>query len=155
VYARVAMSPGGSAVTGEASAPTGATHRLELVHRGGDGVLSIALFDDEETALRAGRGEIYAVATQHLRSDREARCARVSMHEGDPMRDVSPAPLVGLDGLAGAMMLIDRRCGKGIGILLFDSNDALQRGHAYVSESAPGTAGPATQIELYDVALLT
>ena len=134
---------------------TGAKHRLELVQRGGGGVVSIAFFDDEETARRSGGGDIYAVATQRLRPDREALCARVSVHEGDPMRDVSPAPLVGLDGLAGAMMLIDRRSGKGIGILLFDSDDSLQRGHAYVRESAPGTAGPATQIELYDVALLT
>ena len=47
MYARVATSPGGSAVDREASVATGAKHRLELVQRGGGGVVSIAFFDDE------------------------------------------------------------------------------------------------------------
>ncbi len=34
------------------------------------------------------------------------------------MRDVSPAPLVVLEGMTGAMMLINRETGKGLGLIL-------------------------------------
>jgi hypothetical protein len=123
-----------------------------LAHRDDGGVLSIALFDGEPTTDQTG--EVFAVATEQLRPEREARYARVSTHHGFPMRDVSPSPLVGLDGLAGWMMLIDRRSGKGLGILLFDSEDTLRRGDEFVSAADSGTAGPASAVDFYDVAFV-
>jgi hypothetical protein len=148
MHARVATFPAGTDVR----PPEGATRALRLVHRDDGSVLSIALFDGEPTAEQTG--EVFAVATEQVRPDREARYARIGTHHGFPQRDVSPAPLVGLDGLAGWMMLIDRGSGKGLGILLFDSEEALQRGDAFVSAASPGTAGPTSSVEFYEVASL-
>jgi hypothetical protein len=131
----------------------GAARSLALVHREDGSILRIGLFEDEPTAGQAD--EVYAVATEELRAERQARYARVGTHHGFPLRDVSPAPLVGLDGLAGWMMLIDRRSGKGLGILLFDSEDALRRGDEFVGAADPGTAGPTSSVGLYDVAFLS
>ena len=79
--------------------------------------------------------------------------ARVARHQGDPMRDVSPAPLVELEGVAGLMMLIDRRSGKGLGVVVFDSEEAMRRGDAAINEYGPGTAGETTSVEFYEVAV--
>jgi hypothetical protein len=149
MHARVTTLPAG----GDHEPPAGAARALTLVHRDDRSVLSIALFDGEPTTDQPG--DVYAVATQELRPQREARYARVGTHHGFPMRDVSPSPLVGLEGLAGWMMLIDRRTGKGLGILLFDSEDALRRGHEFVSAADPGTAGPTSAVDFYDVAFLS
>jgi hypothetical protein len=142
----------------------GATRSLVLVHRDDGSFLSIAFFDDDEAArgdaetdptARPSAVDVYAVANDRLRPERQARCARVSTHEGHPMRDVSPSPLVGLEGLAGLTMLIDRRSGKGLGILLFESEAALEQGHEFVSAASPGTAGQTSAVEFYDVAFLS
>jgi len=137
----------------------GAVRALTLVDRADAGIVSIALFESEEqarqaaAAAEAGTVETYDVATEQLRPGRPARYARVATHHGFPMRDVSPAPIAGLEGLAGWLMLIDRRSGKGLGILLFESEEALERGDAFVSEASPGTAGPASDVAFYDVGL--
>jgi hypothetical protein len=149
MHARVATFPAGTDVR----APEGAARALVLVHRDDRSILSIALFDGEPTAGQTG--EVYAVATEQLRPERQARYARIGTHHGFPMRDVSPAPLVGLDGLAGWMMLIDRRSGTGLGILLFDSEETLRRGDELVSATDPGTAGPTSAVEFYEVAFLS
>jgi hypothetical protein len=149
MHARVATFPAGTDVR----PPEGAARALTLVHRDDRSVLSIALFDGEPAADDAG--EVYAVATEQVRPDRQARYARIGTHHGFPMRDVSPAPLVGLDGLAGWMMLIDRRSGNGLGVLLFDSEDTLRSGDELVSAVSPGTAGPTSSVEFYEVASLT
>jgi hypothetical protein len=149
MHARVATFPAGTDV----QSPEGAARALTLVHRDDGSILSIALFDGEPAADQAG--EVYAVATAQVRPERQARFARIGTHHGFPMRDVSPAPLVGLDGLAGWMMLIDRRSGNGLGILLFDSEDALLRGDAFVSATDPGTAGPTSAVDFYDVAFVS
>jgi hypothetical protein len=149
VHARVTTFPAG----GDVEQPVGAQRSLVLVHREDGTILSIALFDGEPTADQTG--EVFAVATEQLRLDRQARYARVGTHHGFPMRDVSPSPLVGLDGLAGWMMLIDRRSGKGLGILLFESEDTLRRGDEFVSAADPGTAGPTSAVDFYDVAFVS
>jgi hypothetical protein len=145
VHARVTTLPAG----GDVPPPAGASRSLVLLHREDGSILSIALFDGEPTEDQSG--DVYAVATQQLRSERDARYARVGTHHGFPLRDVSPAPLVGLDGLAGWLMLIDRSSGTGLGILLFDSEDALRRGDEFVSAADPGTAGPTSAVDFYDV----
>jgi hypothetical protein len=149
VHARVATLPAGTDV----GPPEGAARTLTLVHRDDGSVLSIALFDGEPTA--DATGEVYAVATEQLRPGREARYARVGTHHGFPLRDVSAAPLVGLDGLAGWLMLIDRRSGTGLGILLFESEEALRRGDEVVSATDPGTAGPTSVVDFYEVAFVS
>jgi hypothetical protein len=142
VHARVATFPPG----GDVPRAEGAARSLTLVHRDDGSVLSIALFEGDAGA------DTYAVATEELRPGREARYARVGKHHGFPQRDVSPAPLVGLDGLAGWLMLIDRRSGDGLGVLLFESEDALRRGDEVVRGTDPGTAGPTSSVDFYDVA---
>jgi hypothetical protein len=149
MHARVATFPPGTDV----QPPEGAVRALTLVHRDDGRIVSIALFDGEPTAGQTG--EVHAVATAQFRPDRPARYARIGTHHGFPMRDVSPAPLVGLDGLAGWMMLIDRRSGSGLGVLLFESEETLARGDEFVSGVDPGTAGPTSAVEFYEVASLT
>jgi len=77
--------------------------------------------------------------------------ARVSVHHGDRMRDISPAPLIGIDGYRGSIMLVDRETGKGLGIVLFDSEDAMRRGDEYIGSMPTGTAGEMSSTELYEV----
>ena len=79
--------------------------------------------------------------------------ARVSVHHGDRMRDVSPAPLVGIEGYRGSLMLIDRETGKGLGIVLFDTEEAMGRGDEYITSMPTGTAGEISSTELYEVVL--
>jgi hypothetical protein len=149
MHARVEVLPAGTDV----EPPDGAARSLALVHRRDRRVLSIALFADEEAATTGG--DVYAVATEELRLGPEPRYARVGKHQGFPMRDVSPAPLVGLDGLSGWLMLIDRGSGDGLGILLFDSEEALRRGDEFVAAADPGTAGPTSSVDFYDVAFVS
>lgn len=148
MHARVATFPPGTdpRTIGQAE---DALRSLALVHRDTGSVLSIALVEGEPS------GAAYAVATEEVRPGVQARYARVGTHHGFPRRDVSPAPLVGLDGLAGWLMLIDRNSGEGLGILLFDSEEALRRGDEFVAAADPGTAGPTSAVDFYDVAFLS
>jgi len=81
--------------------------------------------------------------------------ARVSVHEGHRLRDVSPAPLVTIDGYCGSLMLIDRTTGKGLGIVLFESENAMRRGDELISSMPTGTAGEVSSTELYEVVVNT
>ena len=64
--------------------------------------------------------------------------ARVATFESDPSTVDDAVAMVrsmvegevpaGLEG-AKMLMLVDRRTGKGIGITLFDSEEAMERGH--------------------------
>jgi hypothetical protein len=81
--------------------------------------------------------------------------ARVSVHHGERLRDVSPAPLVEIDGYRGSLMLIDRETGKGLGIVLFDTEDQMRRGDAYIGSLPTGTAGEASSTELFEVVVNT
>jgi len=71
------------------------------------------------------------------------------------MRDISPAPLIGIDGYRGSLMLIDRETGKGLGIVLFDTEDQLCRGDEYIGSMPTGTAGDVSSTELYQVVVST
>ena len=77
--------------------------------------------------------------------------ARVSVHEGHRLRDVSPAPLVGIEGYRGSLMLIDRNTGKGLGVVLFDSEENMRRGDEYINSMPTGTAGDVSSTDLYEV----
>jgi hypothetical protein len=140
--------------------PAAAARSLALVEGEDQGAVLIAFFDDEESARvepeQSGVAvvHVYRVETEWLSPERQPRKARLSRHQGRPLRDVSSAPLTGLDGLAGLLWLMDRASGEGVGLLLFESEESLARGHAYVSDAPPGTAGPATSVGLYDVAFI-
>jgi hypothetical protein len=153
MQARVATLPPNADLRALAQQREGTARALALVHRADGRILWIRLFADERAA--PSEGDPYAVATEDLRPGRAPRCARVGRHEGRPLRDVSPAPLVGIDGLAGWLMLIDRRSGEGLGILLFESEETLRRGDEFVTNADPGTAGPTSSVDFYDVAFVS
>jgi len=61
------------------------------------------------------------------------------------------------EGLEGAkmLMLIDRESGKGIGVTLFDSEDAMRRGDEALNNMSPGASERRTSVEFYEVPVET
>lgn len=90
--------------------------------------------------------------------------ARVATFQGDPanvdkaierVRDqVAGEPPQGLEG-AKLLMLVDRESGKGLGITLFDSEQAMQRGDAALNEMNLGTSGSRASVEFFEVPVHT
>jgi hypothetical protein len=87
--------------------------------------------------------------------------ARVATFEGDPANidqtigrvrgDVqSDSPPEGLEN-AKMLMLVDRKTGKGVGITLFETEDAMKSGDAALNAMDPGTGGRRTSVEFYEV----
>ncbi|MDX6505274.1 MAG: hypothetical protein QOE29_2399 [Gaiellaceae bacterium] len=87
--------------------------------------------------------------------------ARMATFQGDPAKlDESIAmvrgevesgsPPPGLEGTK-MMMFVDRKTGKGIGITLFESEEAMQRGHEALEAMSPGSGAQRTAVEFYDV----
>jgi hypothetical protein len=60
-------------------------------------------------------------------------------------------------GLEGAkmMMLVDRDSGKGLGITLFESEDAMRKGDEALNAMDPGGATSRTSVEFYEVPVQT
>ena len=91
--------------------------------------------------------------------------ARVATFEGDPADvdgainqvrtevESGQAP-PGLED-AKMLMLIDRQSGKGMGITLFDSEEAMQRGDEALSAMNPSAGGRRTSVEFYEVPVQT
>lgn len=91
--------------------------------------------------------------------------ARVATFEGDPA-DIDDAishvrtevesrqAPPGLED-AKMLMLVDRQSGKGPGITLFDSEEAMQRGDEALSAQNPSAAGRRTSVEYYEVPVQT
>jgi hypothetical protein len=87
--------------------------------------------------------------------------ARVATFQSDPAQvdnaievvraevesDSTPA---GLEG-AKMLMLVDRATGKGIGVTLFDSEDAMQRGDEALNAMNPGPTERRTSVEFFEV----
>lgn len=91
--------------------------------------------------------------------------ARVATFEGDPaniddaidqvrseVESGSPPP--GLEG-AKMMMLVDRQSGKGLGITLFESEDAMKRGDEALNAMSPGAGERRTSVEFFEVPVQT
>ncbi len=87
--------------------------------------------------------------------------ARVATFQGDPANadeainrvrsDVeSGSPPPGLEN-AKMLMLINRETGQGVGITLFESEDAMRRGDEALNAMDPGTGGRRTSVEFYEV----
>jgi hypothetical protein len=53
------------------------------------------------------------------------------------------------------LMLIDRQSGKGMGITLFESEEAMRRGDEALNAMSPGGGGRRTSVEFYEVPVHT
>jgi hypothetical protein len=60
-------------------------------------------------------------------------------------------------GLEGAkmLMLVNRETGKGVGITLFDSEEALRRGDEALNAMSPGGTERRTSVEFFEVPVQT
>jgi hypothetical protein len=52
-------------------------------------------------------------------------------------------------------MLVDRKTGKGMGITLFESEEAMRRGDAALNAMDPGSTERRTSVEFYEVPVET
>ena len=91
--------------------------------------------------------------------------ARIATFESDPSTideainqvrsevesDETPA---GLEG-AKMMMLVDRESGRGLGVTIFDSEEAMRRGDEALNAMNPGASERRTSVEFYEVPVQT
>ncbi len=90
--------------------------------------------------------------------------ARIATFESDPARVDDAIKLVqeevqgdtpeGLEG-AKMMMLVDRETGKGLGVTLFESEEAMRRGDEALNAMSPGASERRTSVEFYEVPVET
>jgi len=61
------------------------------------------------------------------------------------------------EGLEGAkmLMLVNRETGKGLGITLFDSEEAMRRGDEALNAMSPGATERRTSVEFFEVPVQT
>ena len=91
--------------------------------------------------------------------------ARVATFESDPGKVDDAIELVRSEvesgetpeGLEGAkmMMLVNRETGKGLGVTIFDSEDAMRRGDEALNAMNPGSTEQRTSVEFYEVPVQT
>ena len=91
--------------------------------------------------------------------------ARVATFESDPARVDEAIEMVrgevesgqtpaGLEG-AKMLMLINRDTGKGLGVTLFESEEAMRRGDEALNAMNPGATERRTSVEFYEVPVQT
>jgi hypothetical protein len=90
--------------------------------------------------------------------------ARVATFQGDPANvdaaidrvraDVEGTPPPGLEGTR-MLMLVDRQSGKGIGITLYESEEAMRRGDEALNAMNPGDVGSRRSVEFFEVPVQT
>jgi hypothetical protein len=91
--------------------------------------------------------------------------ARIATFESDPAKVDDAIDLVrgqvesgetppGLEG-AKMLMLIDRQTGRGLGVTLFDSEDAMRRGDEALNAMNPGGSERRTSVEFFEVPVQT
>ncbi len=91
--------------------------------------------------------------------------ARVATFQGDPANldeaisrvrgEVeSGSPPAGLEG-AKMLMLVDRETGKGLGVTLFESEEAMRRGDEALNAMTPGASSGRTSVEFFEVPVHT
>jgi hypothetical protein len=90
--------------------------------------------------------------------------ARVATFESDPATVDDAIELVRAEvsgdtppGLEGAkmLMLVDRETGKGLGVTLFDSEEAMRRGDEALNAMSPGGSERRTAVEFFEVPVQT
>ena len=91
--------------------------------------------------------------------------ARIATFESDPANVDDAISMVrgqvesgetppGLEG-AKMLMLVDRDSGKGLGVTLFESEDAMRRGDEALNAMNPGGTERRTSVEFYEVPVQT
>jgi hypothetical protein len=91
--------------------------------------------------------------------------ARVATFESDPASVDDAIKMVreevesgetpaGLEG-AKMLMLVNRQTGKGLGITLFDSEEAMRRGDESLDAMSPGRTERRTSVEFFEVPVQT
>jgi hypothetical protein len=90
--------------------------------------------------------------------------ARIATFESDPStvddairmvrEEVDGDTPEGLEG-AKMMMLVNRETGRGLGITLFDSEDAMRRGDEALNAMSPGGTERRVSVEFYEVPVQT
>ena len=90
--------------------------------------------------------------------------ARVATFESDPSQvdeaiqmvrgEVESGTPEGLEG-AKMMMLVNRETGKGLGVTLFDSEEAMRRGDEALNAMSPGATESRTSVEFFEVPVQT
>ena len=91
--------------------------------------------------------------------------ARIATFESDPGQIDEAIRMVRSEvesaqtpaGLEGAkmMMLVNRETGKGLGITLFDDEDAMRRGDDALNGMNPGSTERRTSVEFFEVPVQT
>ena len=90
--------------------------------------------------------------------------ARIATFESDPStiddaielvrKEVDGGTPEGLEG-AKMLMLVNRETGKGLGVTLFDSEDAMRRGDEALNAMSPGASERRTSVDFYEVPVQT
>jgi hypothetical protein len=90
--------------------------------------------------------------------------ARIATFESDPgtvddaielvRQEVAGDTPEGLEG-AKMLMLVNRETGKGLGVTLFDSEEAMRRGDEALNNMSPGASERRTAVEFYEVPVET
>ena len=91
--------------------------------------------------------------------------ARIATFESDPSKIDEAISQVRSEvesgetpqGLEGAkmLMLVNRENGKGVGVTLFESEDAMRRGDEALNAMNPGASERRTSVEFYEVPVQT
>jgi hypothetical protein len=90
--------------------------------------------------------------------------ARIATFESDPAKVDDAIEMVRTEvagetpqGLEGAkmLMLINRESGKGLGVTLFDSEEAMRRGDEALNAMSPGANERRTSVEFFEVPVQT
>ena len=90
--------------------------------------------------------------------------ARVATFESDPSKvddaiamvrdEVDGEVLPGLEG-AKMLMLVNRETGKGLGVTLFETEDAMRRGDEALNAMNPGSTERRVSLEFFEVPVHT
>jgi hypothetical protein len=90
--------------------------------------------------------------------------ARVATFESDPSKVDDAISMVrgevagntppGLEG-AKMLMLVNRETGKGLGVTLFESEEAMRRGDEALNAINPGASERRTSVEFFEVPVQT
>jgi len=90
--------------------------------------------------------------------------ARVATFDSDPSKvddairmvreEVAGDTPEGLEG-ARMLMLVNRETGKGVGVTLFDSEEAMRRGDEALNNMTPGASERRTSVEFFEVPVET
>src|SRR5262245_10176622 len=102
------------------------------------------------------------VSATHVKED--DMYARVATFESDPAKiddaiamvrsEVDGETPLGLEG-AKMLMLVDRTSGKGVGITLFESEEAMRRGDQTLDDMNPGSTESRVSVEFFEVPVQT